>query len=274
MMSAKIEVLADMLGVIQACYPEEVSVALFDTEKLVAQVEGGMFKGRLTPLGTPFSKLKNTVSYKSLVTKRVLREEKGPELFGFPYISTASPIMDSDKVVGVLSILTPTTKMETLKQHSERLNGMVQETSAFFTEISDGSQKAHDQLSRLAAKSEEFSKNMSYIYNILNIIKEISSRTNLLGLNAAIEATRAGEHGSGFAVVAQEIRKLAEHSKSSVDQVRQHLEQLQETIQIMNESLQQIAALVGKHSASVLEFEAIMKQLSTIAQDLYEQAQI
>ena len=273
-MSAKIDVLADMLEVIQACYPEDVCVALFDTEKLVAQVEGGVFTGKLMPTGTPISKLKNTVSYQALVTKRTLREEKGPELFGFPYISTASPIMESDKVVGVLSVLTPTTKIETLKQHSEKLNGVVQKTSSLFAEIKGGSQNANEQLSRLASQSEEFSKNVGYIYDILNIIKDISTRINLLGLNAAIEATRAGEHGSGFNVVAQEIRKLAEHSKSSVDQVKQHLEQLQETIQIMNTALQKIAETVSKHSASVLEFEDIMMQLSTIAKDLLEQAKV
>ena len=151
---------------------------------------------------------------------------------------------------------------------------MVQETTSLFEEIASGSRYTHEQISHLARESEQFTNNMKHIYNILALIKEISSRTNLLGLNAAIEATRAGEHGQGFTVVAQEIRKLAEHSKASVEKVHDQLEQMQTVIKEMNHSLQQISSLIATHSARVQEFELIFRQLSEIAQDLHEQARI
>ncbi|ASW42316.1 methyl-accepting chemotaxis protein [Clostridium isatidis] len=64
-------------------------------------------------------------------------------------------------------------------------------------------------------KISEFAKRFSKISEMCNLINSIASKTNLLALNAAIEATRAGEHGKGFAIVSEEIRKLAEESKIS-----------------------------------------------------------
>ncbi|MBE7358895.1 methyl-accepting chemotaxis protein, partial [Campylobacter sputorum] len=71
----------------------------------------------------------------------------------------------------------------------------------------------------LSKKLNQTSRNTEEVKTVLTVINDISDQTNLLALNAAIEAARAGEAGRGFAVVADEVRKLAEKTQKSLDEI-------------------------------------------------------
>ncbi|HEX5634294.1 MAG TPA: methyl-accepting chemotaxis protein, partial [Gemmatimonadales bacterium] len=97
---------------------------------------------------------------------------------------------------------------------------------------------------------QELARASRSISEFIDLVKQISSQTNLLALNAAIEAARAGEHGRGFAVVADEVRRLADSSAHAADEVERSVAQVQER-------MRQVAATMDAGSAKVSGVEAV-----------------
>jgi len=146
-------------------------------------------------------------------------------------------------------------------RESEQAATAASEGSKTVTDTLDGMVRIQEKVGLSAAKVEEMGKRSSEIGAITSMIEDIASQTNLLALNAAIEAARAGEAGKGFAVVADEVRKLAERSSTSAREINELVKGIQETVDeavsAMDEGAREVEIGLGTAEKAGLALSAI-----------------
>ena len=138
--------------------------------------------------------------------------------------------------------------------------------------------KLDDEVNRAAKVIEELAENSTNVGSVLNVISSIAEQTNLLALNAAIEAARAGEQGRGFAVVADEVRTLASRTQESTTEIKQIVDTLNtcatNAVEAMNNGREQSEKSANRASQTTAALQSIVEsigQVTTLNQDIEQQ---
>lgn len=156
-------------------------------------------------------------------------------------------------------------KANSLNELVSKLTHASSEQSSQLGESAAAIEQMSSSMYSISEKAEEVTKQSDDIKNVISIIKDIADQTNLLALNAAIEAARAGEHGRGFAVVADEVRSLAERTSKSLGEIETNTNILVQSINEMSEALKEQNEGINQVNTSVNELDSLTKSNVAIA---------
>jgi methyl-accepting chemotaxis protein len=135
------------------------------------------------------------------------------------------------------------------------------------------SKEASKKIKQSVRMSVKVVTSMNYISERITVINDIAMQTNILALNAAVEAARAGEHGKGFAIVASEVKKLAENSRNSVNEITDLLKQCQFDSETAGEMLDQTIPEIEKNAKLINSIFLLNAEQNTKIDEITESLQ-
>ena len=252
-------------------YGKDMIVWVSDTDQLL-----GYFAGHHMDIGSDGELGQDDPMREAMRKRETIRTEEMVGTLGIVLKSTNSPIYDDkNNVVGCISIGVSLDQETKVINVAHSINEAVENMEASIIEFAESAENIKNSEAVLRENINGVSELTREIGKVLSFTKRITDQTNLLGLNASIEAARAGVHGAGFGVVADEICKLSVESMSIARKIEDLLIQINEanrkTLECSDSACAATegqAAEIRKTKTKIAELKSISDELLGIAKEL------
>ena len=244
---------------------EDVAITLFNTKEIIAYSPGYSLDtgAKLGDCPNPKSNVIEAMTSGKRVLRKVSRET-----FGVPFIGVAYPIKEEEEIVGCIAIAMSVEKYETLVNTGHAILNYAQKIAEVAENFSAASEELASTVQNLNQETSLVHNEMVETIKVTSNIEKISMQTKILGLNAAIEASRAGEHGRGFSVVSEEVRKLANNTNVSNQEIKSKVSQTQLSLNTLIESIHELGIVAENQAMGAAEIAESLKQIEKMAKDL------
>ena len=147
----------------------------------------------------------------------------------------------------------------------QSLQAIINDLQLKVTAVAAHSEELSATSETMTDRSRQALENSQRSNEVTDFIKTISKQTNLLGLNASIEAARAGQFGAGFNIVAQEVRKLSSETSTATEQIETSLKTITSNVQSLMESMEQVQMASNEQAELVQQFSEAIEKLSSVS---------
>lgn len=256
--------------IVAELFPEGAFLYMSDLNK-IAYIQSSK-KFTLPNMYVGYELKESDIAYQTIHTGKAQTREIGAERYGMPVYIANYPLYDEDengRIVATLGVVVPKTAAGKLKNMSENLSNSLTSISETVEHLASSSMKIHENEQNLYTNIHSVNGILDEINGITEFISSVANQSNMLGLNAAIEASRAGEMGKGFSVVANEIRKLSSQSKETAPRIKALTEDIQNKIKEIDEKSKQSLDASEEQAASTEEISASIEELSAMTRELY-----
>ncbi|URZ04147.1 Putative sensory transducer protein YfmS [Clostridium felsineum] len=268
-MDETLEELIKILPLFKAYLGQDIAIAISDRNNYLAILQGDKTKIPYN-IGDSMVELGHKELLDEVLRKRAAVVKIIPKKIGKITVkSVVSPIIGANgNVVGFCSIVQSVEKLSEIEGASEELTASIEETNASIQEIAAGAKELDGMVAAIGSSATAAEQSVLEGKKAIELIQGIAAQSNLLGLNAAIEAARAGNDGRGFSVVAEEMRKLASQSKETSEEVSRALMKINKTVSEVLKDVKEVKQISNSQYTSTNEISKTIDIIANRATDL------
>lgn len=269
-MSDLIESFKDVAPYINELTINDTAVYITDGRKYLMTIPGetidlGLRAGDTIPEGT--------VIMDSLKKNIAVRKRVPESVMGVPYVACSVPLHEGNKIIGGVIFVTSIKQQEKFEGIASAISDGIVKVYSSSEFIEDGAEKMVSIYHELHELSNVLSSSISETDSILKLIDNFAKQTNLLGLNASVEAARAGNAGKGFSIIASEIRRLANNISDSAKKIEETFEKIKNASSNQLKAISSIQEVVLSQKQSVSNVNEQVENLKHITESLIASAQ-
>lgn len=234
MENAVLQKYLEIVPVIKDALGMDIMMSVTDGYKFLGYWRGDKIVANIH-IGDPLSH--DDPMWRSFTTGEKLEQIMPASVYGFEFRAITIPIKDGNEIVGTMGIAISMENESFTKEASNKLLASIEQVQNEVKHIYKDNDHTRNIADSIIASTGDLLSSVEEIQKFAQDIQNISSKTNILSLNASIEAARSGEAGRGFAVVAEEMRKLANDTKASSIKILEVLNVLLDSVTTMKEQL-------------------------------------
>lgn len=266
-MNQEVEKVVDMLPTIRQLFGQDVYLTVLDSEGIICGFSIPEGQRPMREVGSKFEDPSG--AYDEVIRTGKRKYNLLPkEAMGEAFEGYLVPIKDKNTVVGCLTCTYSVEEKARLGEIVEGFNDAAQQVNEKICQIIQGFESLYqmiDEVSNMTGKVEE---DVNATERIVGVIGSNASKSNILALNASIEAARSGEHGRGFAVVAEEMGKLAKASGTSTTEIQKQLKKVHESIDAMISSINGTDAVAQTYNDQIKQIQEVVDRMLVMAADM------